>query len=106
MPGSTELPERRGLQHAVANHKKIFAGAFADVAVHVERDAFGVAVEDGFHLDELRVHVIRAGLGHRGQGVRRNARPGRNADVHSFTRVGAQILAPRIIADVDLDRAS
>ena len=42
------------------------------------------AVDVGFHLDELRVHVIGARLGHGRQRIGRDPRPGRNADVASF----------------------
>ena len=61
----------------------------------VQRNAFHVAVGDGFHLDELGVHVIARGLGHGRQRVGRNAVPGTDADVHALLqRLVAQILAP------------
>jgi len=41
------------------------SGALANVAAGIERDALGVAVELGFHANELRVHVFAAALGMR-----------------------------------------
>src|SRR5208282_3062202 len=96
------VAERSRVQHAVADDEQILARAFADVAVHIERDAFGVAVDDGFHLDELRVHVVGARLGHGGQSVGRDARPGRNTNIHAFAGIRPQILPPRKICDIDL----
>ena len=53
------------------------------------------------HLDELRVHVICARLGHGRQRIGRdNPRPGRNAGVASFT-FAAQI-SKRIVNNVNL----
>src|SRR5207302_2894385 len=57
--------ERRSVERAVVNEENVHAGSFADVAVGIERDAFRIAVEAGFHADELRVHVVRGGFGHR-----------------------------------------
>ena len=37
--------ERRRVERAVVDEKDVHAGAFADVAAGIERDAFGVAVE-------------------------------------------------------------
>src|SRR5260221_7601664 len=51
--------ERRSVKRAVVHEKDVHAGAFADVAIGIEGDAFGVSVEAGFHADELRVHVDR-----------------------------------------------
>ena len=99
--GEHGIAEWSGVQHAVADDEEIFAGAFADEAVDVECDAFGVAVDDGLHLDELRIHVVRAGFGHNGQRVGSDARPGRDANVDSLTGIGAQIFSPGVIADVD-----
>src|SRR4029077_10220831 len=100
--GEHRVAEGRGLEHAVAHEEDVFARAFTHVAAAVERDALGVAVHDSFHLDELRVHVIRAGLGHRGERVGRETRPGGNADVATLVSVGAEILAPGVVDDVDL----
>ncbi len=93
------------MQHAVADDKQILARTFADEAVHIERNAFGVAVDHGFHLNELRVHVIRARLRHRGQSVRRQPRPRRNTNIDGLICVRPQIFSPRIIDDVNLGRA-
>ena len=56
--GQHGIAQRRRIQHAIAYHENILSRAFADVSVSIERDAFDVAVDDGFHLDELRVHVV------------------------------------------------
>ena len=69
-------------------------------AVDIEGNAFGKAVDVGFHLDQLRVHVIGPRLGHGRQRIGRDPRPGRNADVASFT-FPAQI-SKRIVNDVNL----
>jgi hypothetical protein len=73
--------ERRGVEDAVADEEEVLAGALGEVAVDVEAMPFGVAVDLGFHADELRVHVVGAGLGERGHGVGREAVPAGDADV-------------------------
>src|SRR5271166_1268862 len=102
--GKNGVAERRRLQHAVADDEYVFARPLADVAVYVERDAFGVAVDNGFHFNELRVHVIRACLGNGGQRVGRDAGPGRDAYINALAGVGSEIFSPWIIADVNLGR--
>src|SRR5207237_10639997 len=47
-PGKDRGTEGRGEDAAVADEEDVFAGAFADVAVNVERDAFGVIVRRRF----------------------------------------------------------
>ncbi len=74
------------------------------VAVDVEGDAFVVAVDLGFHADELGVEVVAAGLGHGGEGVGGAAVPGGDADVGAG--VAGDVFAPGIVGDVDLDRAA
>ena len=86
------------------HHKNVFARAFADVATHVERNALDVAVHDGFHLDELRVHVVGARFRHGRHGVRRQSVPGRDADIGAFIS-RAQIFAPLVVGDVHVYRA-
>src|SRR5579872_756135 len=83
------------------HHENILAGAFAYEAVDIERDAFGKAVYDGLHFDELRIHVVRARFGHGGQGVGSDAGPGRDANIAAIV-FAAKIFSPRIIDDVDL----
>jgi len=96
---------RRRPQPALAHEKEILARTFTDVAGGVEGDAFGIAVDQGFHLDQLRVHVIGAGFGQRGQRVRRQPVPTRNAHIHALRhRLFAQVLAPLPAGDVDVDR--
>src|SRR5581483_6753067 len=58
-----------GHERALAEDEQVLARALADVAVGVKRNAFGIAVENGLHLDELRVHVVCGALGHGRQGV-------------------------------------
>src|SRR5882724_3749897 len=95
----------RRVQRAVVHEENIHAGAFADVAVRVEGDAFGVAVEAGFHANELRVHVVGGGFGHRGKRIGGDAGPGADADVDTFgERFGPKVSAPRPTSHVDVDR--
>ena len=49
--------------------------AFADVAVGVERDALVESIDNSFHADQLRVHVVRCGFGHGRQRVGSDPRP-------------------------------
>ena len=95
--------QRRGVEDAAADEEEVFAGALGEVAVDVERDALGVAVDLGFHADELRVHVVGAGLGERGHGVGGEAVPAGDADVGAF--VAGDVFAPGEVGDVDLDGA-
>src|SRR5581483_3142827 len=96
------VPEGSRLNHAVADHEHILARTFADVSIHVERNAFDVAIDNGFHLDQLRVHVIGARFCHCRQSVRCEAGPGRNANVHALLGVAAKVFAPGIVANVHL----
>src|SRR5579871_75245 len=96
--------ERRGVEHAVVREENVHAGALADVAVGIERNAFRVAVELRFHANELRVHVIRGGFGHRRKSVRSNAGPRADADVHAFGEgFGTEIRAPGPTSHVAID---
>src|ERR1019366_10359103 len=70
------------------------------VAVYVQRDAFAVAVGNGFHLDELRVHVVGAGFGHGWHGVGSQTGPRRDAHVHAFVAFATQVFTPGIVDDV------
>ena len=80
---------------AVADEEDVLSAAFADVAGDVERDPFGVAVGDRFHLDERGVRVVRGALRHRRQGVGRHARPGGDLHVAAFLeRLFAEVGAP------------
>src|SRR5713226_9612867 len=96
--------QRRSVERAIVNEKNVHAGAFTDMAAGIESDAFGVAVEASFHANELRVHVIRRGLGHGGKSIRGNARPGADSDVNTLgesirTEVGAP--APASYVNID-----
>ena len=94
MPGSTDAPSGGVRILPSRTTKDVLARAFADVTVGVQRDAFGVAVGDGLHPDELRVHVIRAGLGQRGQRIGRHAGPTRDADVHALASASSPRYLP------------
>jgi Zn-dependent protease with chaperone function len=97
--------DRRGVDDTVANHEDILTRAFADVAVDVEGDAFGVAVDLGFHVDQLRVIVVASALGQGRQSVWSHAVPTGNADVNAFrNRFRAQVLAPFPAGNVAFDR--
>src|SRR4029077_12174482 len=97
--------QRRRVQRAVVHEENVHTGTFADVALGIEGDAFGVAVEAGFHADELRVHVVGGGFGHGRERVGGDARPGADADVNTFgERVGPEIGAPGPAGHVDVDR--
>src|ERR1700687_5514845 len=100
-PRQHGVAQRSGNQLVVLHQEQVLTRALADEAADVERDAFHVAVDDGFHLYELRVHVVGPGLGHGGQRVGRQPRPRRDAHVAAFA-LPAQILSPRIIDDVNL----
>ena len=89
---------------AAAHDEEVLARAFGEIAVHIERDALVVAVDVGFHADELRVHVVCAGLGERGHGVGREPVPAGDADVRAG--IAGNVLAPGEVRDVGLDRAA
>jgi len=87
--------------------KTFHAGAFADVAVRVEGDAFGVAVEAGFHADELRVHVVGGGFGHGGKRIGGDAGPGADADVDTFSEsFRAKVGSPGPASHINVDRGA
>src|SRR6267154_2599472 len=99
--------QRRSVQRAVVHEEDIHAGAFADVTVGVQGDAFGVAVEAGFHANELRVHVVGSGFGHGGKRIGGDAGPGADADVDTFgERFGPKVSAPRPTSHIDVDRGT
>ena len=105
--GQSGIRKRRRDDRAVHHHENVFAGAFADVAVHIERDAFRVAVHFRFHADELRVHVVRGGLGHLRQRVGRRAVPGADADIDAAAqRFFAEIFSPLPAGQIDFDRTA
>src|SRR5580658_4509705 len=99
--GKSGVGQRRGIDDAIADHKNIFPGAFADQSVDVERDALLVAIDVGFHADELGIHVIGAGLGQGGHGVGSETVPTRHADIG--TAVSCNVFAPWEVGDVDLN---
>src|SRR5271163_3926751 len=96
--------QRGSEERAVVDEEHVHAGAFADVAVGIEGDAFGVAVEGGFHADELGIHVVGGGFGHGGESVGSDAGPGADADVHALGEgFGAEIGAPGPAGHVEVD---
>src|SRR5438445_3368812 len=104
--GQDARGQRRRMNGAIADNEDIFAGTFADVAVRIERDALGIAIGERFHADKLRIHVIRAGFGDGRKGVRRQARPGTDANVHALLeRFGAEIGSPFPAGQVNFDGA-
>src|SRR6185295_6481769 len=65
-----------------------------------------ITVDLCLHLDQLRVHIIRAGFGHRRQRVRRYPSPARYANIYTlFDRFRTQIFAPLPGAYVGVDWA-
>ena len=103
--GQHRRRKRRRVHNAVADQKDVLARTFRNVAAIVERDAFCKTVDQRFHLDQLRIHVIRAALGHGGQGIRRQAIPARDANIDTlFDRFVTQVLAPIPRADVASQR--
>src|SRR6266404_9829801 len=99
--------QRRRIERSVVNEEDVHAGAFANVAAGIEGDAFRVVVERSFHANELGVHVICRGFGHRGQSVRRYARPGADADINALCeRIGSEIGAPGPASHVNVDRGA
>src|SRR5271156_608299 len=102
-PGQRGIGKRRSDQRAVHHRENIFAGTLANVAMHVERDAFHVAVRARLHADELGVHVIRGGLGHLRQSVGRGTIPGADAHIHTAAlRFFTQIFSPVPASEVNL----
>src|SRR6266446_6011545 len=96
--------ERRRVEDIVVHQEDVHAGAFAEVALFIERDAFRVAVKSGFHSNQLRVHVVGSGFGQSRQGVRRHARPGTDADVNALgERIRSKIGAPSPAGHVAFD---
>ena len=55
--------ERRGVNHAVFHFKQVLARPFGNVAVHVERDAFLIAVATRFAAHQQGGKIVAAGLG-------------------------------------------
>src|SRR5437016_8801264 len=97
--------ERRSVKYAIVRQKNVHARAFANVALRIQSDTFGVAVETRFHSNELRVHVIRRRLGHGGESVRSDARPGANSDLNALRQsFRAKIGAPAPAGHVNVDR--
>ena len=80
------IGQRWSDDRVAGDDENIFAGAFADVAVGIERDAFDVAVGARFHADELGIHVIGGALGHLRQSVGRGTIPRADANVHAIAQ--------------------
>src|SRR5208337_5606870 len=99
--GERGVGQRRGVEDAVADDEDVLARAFTDQAVDIEPDALGVAVDFSFHVDELGVHVIRAGLGEGGHGVGSQPVPAGDADVGAAGT--GDVFAPGEVGDINLD---
>ena len=65
---------------AVLDRKNILAAALAHQTVRAQDNAFVIAVQIGFDTDQLRIEVVAAGLGQKGQRIGRHAVPRRGAD--------------------------
>src|ERR1700760_3594664 len=91
------------------HQENVHAGALADMTVRVQRNSLRVAIHDGFHANELRIHVVRASFRHGWQSVRSNAGPGTNANIYALgqsvgPKVGAPIPASHIRFDGTVKR--
>ncbi len=105
IPGQRRRRQGRGVEAPLPHEEEVLARAFGDAPVVVQRDPLVVPVRDRLHLDELAVRVVRRRLRHRGHRVRRDAHPGGAADVDALLEgVGAQVLAPFVAPDRDVDR--
>ena len=91
----------RRAERAIVHEEDVLARAFTEMTRRIQRNAFRETIKGGFHVDELRVHIIRARLGHGRQSVGRDPRPGRNTNVHSLAGIRPQILPPRIVANIN-----
>jgi len=60
--GENGVAEWRRIDLAVTHDKNIFARAFTDVAGGIESNSLVVAVDVGFHPDELRVEIVSSGF--------------------------------------------
>ena len=92
------------VQDAILDDEQVFAGALAHGAVGGQADAFDEAEALGLEADQLARQIIAAGLRHRGNRVRRDALPGRHADVDAFVFSRAEIRAPFPGGDRDFHR--
>src|SRR5207237_8002657 len=88
----------------VPYHACLIARTFAEMSFGIQRDSLGGPVHDGFHLEELRIHVIRARLRHSRQCFRRDASPRGNANIYSLLGIGSEVFSPRVITDINLSR--
>ncbi len=87
--------DRRRVQLAVLHEEQVLAGALADEAGRVQREALGEAEAARLERHERARQIVAAGLRQRGHRVRRDALPRRHADVDAFfERALAEIRAP------------
>ena len=88
--------ERRGVNHAVFHFKQVLARPFGNVAVHVERDAFLIAVATRFAAHQQGGKIVAAGLGRSGDRVWCDAVRGGDHRIDALIqRFFTQISAPR-----------
>src|SRR6185437_4716511 len=74
----------RRVQRSVAHDEQILTTALGHESEGVQHYPFDVAVAPRFHLRELRVEIIAAGLRQRRHRVRRRTTPARYAYVHAI----------------------
>src|SRR5712691_6155306 len=87
--------ERGRQNRSLVDQEEIHPRTFADETAGIEGDAFCEAIDNRFHADQLRVHVVGGGFGHRRQSVRSDARPRADADVHTLSQgVRAEVGTP------------
>src|SRR6185437_10090272 len=85
----------RRVQRSVAHDEQILTTALGHESEGVQHYPFDVAVAPRFHLRELRVEIIAAGLRQRRHRVRRRTTPARYAHVHaSLERLVTEIPPP------------
>ena len=88
------MRDARRVHHAILHEEQVFARTFAHGAVGREADAFHEPEALGLEADELARKIVAAGLGHRGNRVRRDALPGGHAHIDAFVFGGAEIPGP------------
>ena len=83
------------MNHAIVNKKDVFPTPFADMAPYVQGYSLCITFCQGFHFDQLGIHVVRSGFCQRRKRVGCHPLPGRNSDIHPFFQsLLAQVLPP------------
>ena len=98
--------QRWRVDDPVLDDKQVLPGALGQEAVDVERDALDKTIRNSLHLDELRVHIVGAGLRHCRERVWRHPVPRRNHHVHALLEgFRPEVLAPEPGDERDVHRA-